>query len=227
MSATLLLRPEPRVARGVDRRGRSNGCPLPVNILPRADLDALVADIADGTSRFDERVQAAIAAMLWGNAVQLAAYLGIAHHAEAVFLAGIAGAARGAPRFDVTRGIAASTYLGRCAMNAMRREAKVLRRGEAHEVALGDWHAAPARSDPAYDLVGRLNVREVLAMLPVDEREVLAARLGLDGGPPRTLREVALERGLSKTRVQHLEFAARMNLQKRRFRDMIRGRQNF
>jgi hypothetical protein len=51
-------------------------------------------------------------------------------------------------------------------------------------------------------------VTELVQSLPKRERLVLISRFGLDGGQPRTLRDIAEEYGTSPTRIQQIEAKA-------------------
>ncbi len=70
---------------------------------------------------------------------------------------------------------------------------------------------APSTSESALDSVSRdqirLTLRRAMQGLPDREAEVISLRYGLDGGPARTLKEVAGQFKVSRERVRQLESA--------------------
>jgi RNA polymerase sigma factor (sigma-70 family) len=127
--------------------------------------------------------------------------------------AGRIGLWRAILNYDPRRGTAFSTY----AWVAVRRH---IRRATAR--AAGDSRyqlvpyphglAEPSRGELAEDLdeiVEQTLIREalftVLSQLPHRLRQVTVARYGLDGHPPRTLRQLGAQLGLSHERIRQLQ----------------------
>jgi RNA polymerase primary sigma factor len=54
----------------------------------------------------------------------------------------------------------------------------------------------------------REKIMEVLETLTSRERKILIMRYGLDGRPPRTLDDIAMEFGISRERVRQIEARA-------------------
>ncbi|MCK4723694.1 MAG: sigma-70 family RNA polymerase sigma factor [Dehalococcoidia bacterium] len=132
---------------------------------------------------------------------------------EEALQAGRIGLWRAILNYDPTRGAAFSTY----AWVAIRRHI-----GRAAAQAAGDSRyqlvpyphglVEPSRRGLAEDLdesVEQASIREalltLLSQLPDRLRLVVVARYGLDGHPPRTLRQLGAQLGLSHERVRQLQ----------------------
>jgi RNA polymerase sigma factor (sigma-70 family) len=72
--------------------------------------------------------------------------------------------------------------------------------------------ACPQQSLIRRDLGNHL--RRELAALDDRERDVIRVRFGLDGDPPRTLREAAALLGLSRERIRQIELAALLKIRR-------------
>jgi RNA polymerase primary sigma factor len=79
--------------------------------------------------------------------------------------------------------------------------------GEDGETSLGDLVAGVGDETTAEVQASaqRDSIRDAVAELPMDEREVIVLRFGMQGDEPRTLQEVAEELGSTRDRVRRLE----------------------
>ena len=79
--------------------------------------------------------------------------------------------------------------------------------GEDGETSLGDLVAGVGDETTAevQATAQRDSIRDAVAELPHDEREVIVLRFGMQGDEPRTLQEVAEELGSTRDRVRRLE----------------------
>ena len=79
--------------------------------------------------------------------------------------------------------------------------------GDDGETSLGDLIAGVGDQTSAdvHDTMQRDSLRTAVADLPLDEREVIVLRFGMQGDAPRTLQEVADELGSTRDRVRRLE----------------------
>ncbi len=97
--------------------------------------------------------------------------------------------------------------------------------GPAEETPLGDL--LPAGGAGPEEIVtvnlGEEKLREAVSALPGLERQVVALRYGMDGGEPRSLRDVARLLGLSAQRVRRIEIAALERLAVSREVQALRG----
>lgn len=124
--------------------------------------------------------------------------------------------------FDEKKGGRLVTYAARCIENELlmmlRQEKKLLREvslyepigtdQEGNHISLMDIictdEAAMIEQFIYKHYLGRLN--EMVACLSDDrEREIIVKRYGLDGGDPRTQKEVAAELGISRSYVSRIE----------------------
>ncbi len=78
----------------------------------------------------------------------------------------------------------------------------------------GADRAAAVFKDPAVRRAVADQVRDVLDELSSREREIIAIRLGLDGGAPLTVQQTALRLGVSRDRVRQHESSARRKLRR-------------
>ncbi len=97
--------------------------------------------------------------------------------------------------------------------------------GPAEETSLGEL--LPAGGAGPEEIVtvslGEEKLREVVGALPGLERQVVMLRYGMDGGEPRSLRDVAQLLGLSAQRVRRIEIAALERLAVSREVQALRG----
>lgn len=116
--------------------------------------------------------------------------------------------------YDPGRGTAFSTY----AWVAIRRH---IRRAALQRVGEPVVHALPGSFDQALDASGRVAGRRVdegldralvrdallalVRQLPERLRQIVVARYGLDGHPPRSLRQLGAQLGLSHERIRQLQ----------------------
>jgi RNA polymerase primary sigma factor len=79
--------------------------------------------------------------------------------------------------------------------------------GDDGETSLGDLVAGVGDETTAevHATAQRDSIRDAVADLPLDEREVIVLRFGMQGDEPRTLQEVAEELGSTRDRVRRLE----------------------
>jgi RNA polymerase primary sigma factor len=108
-------------------------------------------------------------------------------------------------KFDVGRGTRFSTYATRALAHHFGRLRRQERRqfvGPMQTGFAGEREPQPVSADPAERLIQREDLQRLgarLATLPRRERDLLAARFGLDDhGEPQTFRELAAAHGLSK-----------------------------
>ena len=97
--------------------------------------------------------------------------------------------------------------------------------GPAEETSLGEL--LPAAGAGPEEIVSvslsEQKLREAVGALPDLERRVIVLRYGMDGGEPRSLRDVALTLGLSAQRVRRIEIAALERLAVSREVQALRG----
>jgi RNA polymerase primary sigma factor len=79
--------------------------------------------------------------------------------------------------------------------------------GEDGETPFGDLLASdrPRPDEEVGDALRDAGVREVVARLPEDERQVIALRFGFVGDEPRTLRDTGSQLGITAERARQLE----------------------
>jgi RNA polymerase, sigma 70 subunit, RpoD len=83
--------------------------------------------------------------------------------------------------------------------------------GKDEDAYLGDFVADNIYGTPFEDAkrtLMREKIMEVLETLTSRERKILIMRYGLDGRPPRTLDDIAMELGISRERVRQIEARA-------------------
>jgi RNA polymerase primary sigma factor len=80
--------------------------------------------------------------------------------------------------------------------------------GEEEDSSLGDFvqdETAESPFDTAQLSLRREDIELALHALPVRERQVIALRFGLNGGPPQTLEEVGRAFGVTRERIRQIE----------------------
>src|SRR5713101_5450094 len=80
--------------------------------------------------------------------------------------------------------------------------------GEEEDSSLGDFvpdETAESPFDTAQLSLRREDIELALGALPMREREVIALRFGLHGGPPQTLEEVGRAFGVTRERIRQIE----------------------
>ncbi len=94
--------------------------------------------------------------------------------------------------------------------------------GDEGDTSLGDLVAgiSDETSAEVYEAEQRNSLRRAVGELPVEEREVIVLRFGMQGDPPRTLQEVADELGSTRDRVRRLE---KLALDRLAERDELQG----
>ena len=133
---------------------------------------------------------------------------------EEALQAGRIGLWRALLGYDPARGTAFSTY----AWVAIRRH---IRRAATHNAGHPVVRSVPVSSEQALDPSGRASGRSLdealdralvhdallalLSQLPDRLRRIVVARYGLDGCPPRSLRQLGVELGLSHERIRQLQ----------------------
>jgi RNA polymerase primary sigma factor len=83
--------------------------------------------------------------------------------------------------------------------------------GENQNATLGDLvpdEHAESPFDKAELALLRKRVRQALKKLPIDERQILELRYGLDGGPSRTLEDVGRELAFAREHIRQVERSA-------------------
>lgn len=134
--------------------------------------------------------------------------------------AGRIGLWEGLKRYDKSRGVRQTTYVGFWVRRGILRELEKRRKyadffpaslqdpaGGEGDTTLADLHADRLAADPG-DEAGREEMREAVlrrlaALRPVD-RETVELHYGLADGIPRTLKEIATKRGVSTARVHRV-----------------------
>jgi RNA polymerase primary sigma factor len=80
--------------------------------------------------------------------------------------------------------------------------------GEEEDSSLGDFvedESAESPFDTAQLSLRRGDIEQALHALPLRERQVIALRFGLHGGPPQTLEEVGRAFGVTRERIRQIE----------------------
>jgi RNA polymerase primary sigma factor len=80
--------------------------------------------------------------------------------------------------------------------------------GEEEDSSLGDFvqdETAESPFDTAQLSLRREDIEMALHALPLRERQVIALRFGLHGGPPQTLEEVGRAFGVTRERIRQIE----------------------
>jgi RNA polymerase primary sigma factor len=80
--------------------------------------------------------------------------------------------------------------------------------GEEEDSSLGDFvqdETAESPFDTAQLSLRREDIEQALHALPLRERQVIALRFGLHGGPPQTLEEVGRAFGVTRERIRQIE----------------------
>ena len=80
--------------------------------------------------------------------------------------------------------------------------------GEEEDSSLGDFvqdETAESPFDTAQLSLRRGDIEQALHALPLRERQVIALRFGLHGGPPQTLEEVGRAFGVTRERIRQIE----------------------
>lgn len=132
---------------------------------------------------------------------------------EEALQAGRIGLWRAILKYDPTRGAAFSTYAWVAIRRHIRRAAARAAGDSRYQlVSYPHGLAESSRGRLAEDLDGSVEqalIREalfaLLSQLPHRLRQVIVARYGLDGHPPRTLRRLGAQLGLSHERIRQLE----------------------
>ncbi len=134
---------------------------------------------------------------------------------------GTIGLIKGISTFDTAKGARLATYAARCVENEILMYFRAQRKN-ANDVSLSDYietgaeGAALSLMDVVAqedDLLDNITNREDLQALKVavatrltaQERQVIALRYGLEGGPPLRQREVAEKTGISRSYVSRIE----------------------
>lgn len=108
--------------------------------------------------------------------------------------------------YDPTRGTTFSTYAWVAIGRHIRRRAVELSRDS--DVWLQEWPASSVMPDPAAELERELctgMLHDLVGQLPQRLRRVIVGRYGLGEQPPRTLKELGKELGVSGERVRQLQ----------------------
>jgi RNA polymerase primary sigma factor/RNA polymerase sigma factor len=125
---------------------------------------------------------------------------------------------RAIEKFDFSRGVKFSTYSTWCILNGfhamLKKEGAVQRRLASDPEGIAELCADYRISlDEERSLaLARRAIGDLLLNLNVREREVIAARFGLDAGRPPTLRELGQILGVSKERVRQIQERALQKL---------------
>jgi RNA polymerase sigma factor (sigma-70 family) len=125
---------------------------------------------------------------------------------EEALQAGRVGLWRAIEGYDRARGTAFSTYAWVAICRHIHRRAKELSR--EGDVWLQEMPASWEVADPAAVLEGKVIegvLRDLVSQLPRRLRQVIEGRYGLEEAPPRTLKELGEELGVSGERVRQLQ----------------------
>lgn len=148
-------------------------------------------------------------------------YYAVDSDQEDLISIGTIGLIKGITTFDPSKGARLATYAARCVENEILMHFRSQRKS-AQDVSLSDYietgtdgaalSLMDVVSDDA-DLLEQVSKREsverlrraVRTCLTDQERQVIVARYGLDGGAPRRQREVAQGTGVSRSYVSRIE----------------------